>query len=83
MTVIRTPRLTNTPRQREKSTRLCRPVRGRGEIGPVDRSIGFSEVIDDQFKFSANRAVSYLQDLKLVAIHASVLVGIGYLFGGY
>ncbi len=29
-----------------------------------------------------NRAVSCLQDLEIVAIHAIVLVGIGYLFGG-
>ncbi len=28
-----------------------------------------------------NRAVSCLQDLEIVAIHAIVLVGIGFLFG--
>ena len=83
MTVIRTLRLTKTPRQREVSTRLCRPVRGRGKTGPVDRSSGFGEVIEDQFKFSEDRAASYFQDLEIVAIHAGVLVGIGYLFGGF
>ena len=72
-----------TPRQRDESTRLCRPVRGRGKTDPVDRTNGFGEVIEDQFKFSEDRDVSYLQDLKFLSIHAGVLVGIGYLFGGF